>query len=372
MLKGHTILLLSVIAIIAFSAPSSAGVKAVPSVHSESALVAQAAQPSYIPWYSPPPSPWPSPTWPAPIPSAYAAIDGAFAAGIIYDTGSGGTGSHSGLDMYITGLCNFICFGKRGFASSNVFVFGNDVDSTSFTEVGAPDDCGTHCPGSVPNNVFGVTLNTVPSPVNSGYFISVGGKGSLGVYNDVVAGGSVVAGAGTSNPYPSPTAAGGSLVSYTGAGTGELRMGSASDFVRCDYGASTTDVLSCNAPLMVAKTTSSTPGPVAPCYKSGGDPCDSTFHTVKNKPDPNITTGGSGCGANSWCSSLTGATISLSGPAVFADGNYACTLSSSSSYQLLFMVNAQTSTSFTIQVYNAGIAIGVNKPLGINYACSGM
>ncbi len=371
MLRAQTILLLSVISIIALSPPTAAGVKGPHLSQSESVLVAQ-AQPSYIPWYTPPPSPWPSPTWPAPIPSAYAAIDQAFAAGNIYNTGSGGTGSHSGFDTYITLKCNFICFGKRGFASSNVLVFGNDVDSTAFTEVGAPDDCGTHCPGSVPNNVFGVTLNTQPSPANSGYFVSVGGKGSLGVYNNVVAGASVIAGAGTGNPYPSPTAAGGSLVSYTGAGTGELRMGSASDYVRCDYGASTTDVLTCNAPLMAAKTTTSAPGPVPPCYKGGGDPCDSTFHIVKNKPSLSITTGSSGCAANSWCSLGASATISLSGPAVFADGNYACALSSSSTQQLALMVNMQTSTSFTIQAYNPGNMIGANTDLGISYTCSGM
>ncbi len=369
MLKGLTILLLSLISILGLSPRTFAA----PSGAPESVLVAQLV-PNYIPWYTPPPaSPWPDP-WPAPIPSAYAAIDGAFAAGIVYNTGSGGTGSNSGFDTYITNKCNFICFGKPGTASTNVFVYGNDFNSTAFTEIGAPDDCTGHCPGSIVNNVFGVTVNAQPSPVNSGYFVSVSGKGNLGIYNDIVAGASVIAGAGTApNPYPSPTTAGGSLVSYTGTGTGELRMGSAADYVRCDYGATTTDVLTCNAPLMAAKTTTSAPGPVAPCYDGSGNACGSTFHTVKAAASGTfgITTGTSGCAANSWCSSLTNATISLSGAAVFSDGNYACTLSSSSTYKLGLMVNGQLSNQFTIQAYNPGSSIGANVPLGISYACSG-
>ena len=63
--------------IVALSPPTVADPNGAP----ESVLVAQAA-PSYIPWYTPVPSPWPDP-WPSPIPSAYAAIDGAFAAGNI-------------------------------------------------------------------------------------------------------------------------------------------------------------------------------------------------------------------------------------------------------------------------------------------------
>ncbi len=369
MQRRLALLLLIGIFIVAFSPPTVAG----PNGSRESVLVAQGA-PNYIPWYTPPPSPWPMPTWPAPIPSAFAAIDGAFAAGIVYNTGSGGTGSHSGFDTFMTGLCNFICFGKPGTASSNVFVYGNDFNSTAFTEIGAPDDCTGHCPGGIKNKVFGITVNAQPSPVNSGYFVSVSGEGNLGIYNNIVAGASVIAGAGTTpNPYPSPTAAGGSLVSYTGTGTGELRMGSAADYVRCDYGATTTDVLTCNAPLMAAKTTTSAPGPVAPCYGSDGTACGSTFHTVR--PTPNIlvgvTTGASGCAANSWCSSLTNATISLSGAAVFTDGNYACTLSSSSTYKLGLMVNGQQSNQFTIQAYNPGSSIGPNIPLDITYTCSG-
>lgn len=368
MLRGQTILLLSVIAIVAFSAPTAARVKSSHFTQSPSELVAQAVQPSYIPWYTPPPSPWPNPTWPAPIPSAYAAIDGAFAVGNIYDTGSQGFAHPSGFDMYISGLCNFVCFGVRGHPSHHVFAFGSDDNAYSFTHQGGADD---HTVAGISNQIYSVAVSESSSPEVEAHYVAVDGKGKVGVADNVAAGSSVIAGAGTSNPYPSPTAAGGSLVSHTGAGTGELRMGSATDYVRCDYGVKTTDVLTCNSPLMVAETTSSTLGAVAPCYKSGGDPCDGTYHIVKNKPDPNITTGGSGCAANSWCSSLTGATISLSGPAVFADGNYACALSSSSSYQLLLVVNAQTTTNFTIQAYNPGIAIGVNKPLGINYVCFG-
>ncbi len=367
MLRVQTILLLSVISIIALSPPTAAGVSGPHPAQPESVLVAQ-VQASYIPWYTPPPSPWPDPTWPAPIPNAYAAIDGAFAVGNIYDTGTGGFQAPSGFDMFISGMCNFVCFGHRGRQSHHVIAFGSDDNAYSFTHQGGASD---HHVATILNEIYSVAVSVSSSPEVEAHYVAVNGKGSLGVYNNVIAGASVIAGAGTSNPYPSPTAAGGSLVSYTGAGTGELRMGSATDYVRCDYGAKTTAVLTCNAPLMAAKTTTSAPGPVPPCYKSGGDPCDSTFHIVKNKPSLGLTTGASGCAANSWCSLGTSATISLSGPAVFADGNYGCALSSSSSQKLILMVNGQQYNQFTIQAYNPGNMIGANTDLGINYFCSG-
>src|ERR1700727_1417640 len=168
MLKGLAISLIGLSSIVALSRPTVAD----PNTAAERVLIAQAA-PSYIPWYTPPGSPWPSPTWPAPIPSAYAAIDGAFAAGIVYDTGSGGTGSHSGFDTFMTNQCNFICFGQPGTTSSNVFVYGNNFNGTALTEIGAPDDCGSQCPGGIVNNVFGITVNPQPPPVNSGSFLSL-------------------------------------------------------------------------------------------------------------------------------------------------------------------------------------------------------
>jgi len=250
-------------------------------------------------------------------------------------------------------------------------VFGSDYNSVSFTHQGGADD---HTVAGISNTIYSVAiLVDYGPPVTENHFLAADAKGNLGINNDIVAGASVIAGAGTApNPYPSPTAAGGSLVSYTGTGTGELRMGSAADYVRCDYGATTTDVLTCNAPLMAAKTTISTPGPVAPCYGRSGNACGSSFHMVKNPPGTSllITTGASGCAANSWCS-LTNATISLSGAAVFANGGYGCALSSSSSYKLILMVNMQTATSFEIQGYNPGSSIGPNIDLGINYFCSG-
>jgi hypothetical protein len=271
--------------------------------------------------------------------------------------------------MFVSGMCNFVCFGARGHQSHHVWAFGSDYNSVSFTHQGGAHD---HTVAGIWNTIYSVALLVSETPVTENHYLAVDENANLGIDNDVVAGASVIAGAGTSNPYPSPTAAGGSLVSYTGTGTGELRMGSVADYVKCDYGATTTDVLTCNAPLMAAKTTTSTPGPVAPCYDSSGNACASTFHTVKNPPGVSlrITTGTSGCAANSWCS-LTNATISLSGAAVFDNGSYGCALSSSSSYELILMVNAQTTTNFEIQAYNPGGSIGTNIDLGINYVCSG-
>ncbi len=351
--------------IVALSPPTVADPNGAP----KSVLIAQAPL-NYIPWYTPVPSPWPDP-WPSPIPSAYAAIDGAFAVGNIYETKSPlGFQHESGFDMFMSGLCNFVCYGIRGVPSHHVWAFGSDYNSVSFTHQGGADNWTA---AGISNSIYSVALLVAEGPpVTENHYLALDGNGKVGVYNDIVAGASVIAGAGTSNPYPTPTAAGGSLVSYTGTGTGELRMGSAADYVRCDYGATTTDVLTCNAPLMAAKTTTSTPGPVAPCYGSDGTACGRTFHMVKNPPGASlhITTGTSGCAANSWCS-LTSATISLSGAAVFANGSYGCALSSSSSYKLILMVNMQTATNFEIQAYNPGVSIDPNIDLGINYFCSG-
>ncbi|HVN69790.1 MAG TPA: hypothetical protein VMU38_09100 [Candidatus Binatia bacterium] len=314
-----------------------------------------------------------SPT-PSPYPSAWAAINGAFAAGIVYNTGTGGSGSLNGLDVVDTGLCNFLCFGKRGTKSSAVFVLGNDHDtahSTSLTILGAPDDCTTHCPGGVQNNVYGITLYENGSNT---YLAAVDGSGNLGIYNNVIAGATIVAG-GT--PYPSPTASG-SLISHTGAGKGELLLGGSANYVRCDYGETTASVLTCNAPvtvtapLMAAESASSSTGPVSPCYDHDGTACGSAFHTVKNTSDPMVTTNGS-CAPNSWCG-LTGNSIALSSAGQFTSSNYTCALSSSSTYQLSLMVNNQSTTGFTIQAYNidsSGRAIVSGTNLKIQYACSG-
>jgi hypothetical protein len=207
-------------------------------------LLAQAPTPTptYIFWYPSSPSPWPSP-----IPSANAAINAAFGAGNIYNTGAGGFGSSSGIDILDTNLCNFLCFGARGVASHHVLAYGNDYQSgVSFTTQGAPDDCGSSCPGDVANQIFSITLQSNPF-VNNGYIVSVDGKGNLGVYDNIIAGAAVIAGAGDSSPEPSPTA--GSLVSHTGSGKGEVLLGSSGNFARCDYGESASGVLSCNQPF---------------------------------------------------------------------------------------------------------------------------
>ena len=306
-------------------------------------FVAQA--PNYIPWYGPSPPPWPTP-----ITGANAGIEGAFAAGNIYNSGAGGTGSQSGLDVLNTAACNFLCFGKRGTASVRVLIFGNDYDSESYTEIGAPDACSPHCPGQITNEAFGLSIQAAdPAPTNAGHFLAVDGRGELGVASNIAAGGAVIAGAGdgtpSASPYPSPNF--GLLVSRTGTGQGDVLLGSSGsgNYVKCDYGETTPGSLTCGAPLW-SVSTGSVAGPVPPCYQNGGTSCNSTFHSVKNTTGLTITTSGA-CSNNTWCS-LSGNTIALSSSAVFSDTYYACALSSSSTTNLSLTVNAQTTSSFTI------------------------
>jgi hypothetical protein len=207
-------------------------------------LIAQAPTPTptYIFWYPSSPSPWPSP-----IPSANAAINAAFGAGNVYNTGAGGFGSSSGIDILGTGSCNFLCFGARGVASHHVLAYGNDYQTgVSFTTQGAPDDCATSCPGNVSNQIFSITLQSSPF-VNNGYIASLDGGGNFGIYNNIIAGAAVIAGAGDSTPEPSPSA--GSLVSHTGTGKGDVLLGSHGNYVKCDYGETASDVFTCNQPL---------------------------------------------------------------------------------------------------------------------------
>lgn len=150
-------------------------------------LVAQAPTPtpSYIPWYT---------AVPSPIPSAYAALGAAFGAAYLYNTlGTAGTG------VLNTGGCNFICFGSPGVTSHHMLAYGNDIDPTglsSYTSQGAPDDCGSSCPGDIRSQVFSITAHSDTSLPNSGFFVSVDGNANLGVYNNIVAGAAVIAGAG--------------------------------------------------------------------------------------------------------------------------------------------------------------------------------
>lgn len=343
-------------------------------------LVAQATS-GFITWFY---SPSPGTPWPSPIASANAGIQGAFAAGNVYDSGFGGFGPPPGLSMLLTGKCNFVCFGAPGSESHHVAAFGNDFTEggdyvNPFTHFGAADDCqkGDHehmCPGHIGNQALGFTLAPSPRPSYSdGFYLAVDYQGNLGVAHNVVAGAAVIAGAGNgavdSAPYPSPRS--GSLVSRTGSGQGDVLLGdSSASHVKCDYGETTSGSLTCDAPLWSAVSTSSSAGPVPPCYQSSGTSCSSTFHIVKNVSNLGIETAAS-CANNAWCALLHNV-ISLSSSAVFANNNYNCSLSSTSTIKLTLTVNAQSASSFTIQVYNnSGSAIGITSPLGINYVCSG-
>lgn len=374
MIRGLVLLFLITMFVVVLSAGGAAvGRRGIPALPSR--FLAQAATPTPGPiyWY------YNNAPTPSPYPSAWAAINGAFGAGNIYNTGTGGSGSApSGLDIVNTNLCNFLCFGARGTKSPGVFVFGNDVSPTALTLLGAPDDCSTLCPGGVSNNVYGITLF---QETGTSYVGAVDGNGNFGILKNVIAGSTVVAGEANASPYPSPTASGGSLISVTGAGTGELLLGDSANYVRCDYGETTPSLLTCNAPvtitapLMAAKSATSATGPVPPCYDHNGTACGGAFHIVKNASDPGVTTNGN-CVANTWCI-LSGNSIALSSAAEFTTSNYTCALSSSSMYQLSLMVNNQSTTSFTIQAYYpttpaptpTPITSGTN--LDIQYTCSG-
>ena len=97
------------------------------------------------------------------IPSADAAIGGAFGAAVLYND-LATAHNVAGLGMLATNSCQFICFGAPGVASHHVFAYGNDVDPTAYTTQGAPGDCTgvgmvlAGCPGGVVNSVFSVTL----------------------------------------------------------------------------------------------------------------------------------------------------------------------------------------------------------------------
>lgn len=338
------------------------------------ALVAQAMA-SYIPWFY-----HPTQTWPTPIPSANAGIEGAFAAGNFYNTAGGfGFDNRSGLKMLQTGLCNFVCFSEPGQQSHHLVAFGSDAssDATAFSHFGAAKNCDPTCPGNVNNAAFGITLAPTPRPTSSGHYFAVNYLGDLGVASKIDAGAAVIAGAGDgvagSTPYPSPSS--GSLVSHTGSAQGDVLLGDASNYIKCDYNETNpgSNSLTCGAPLWSAASPSAAPGPVPPCYQSSGTGCNSTFHIVKNVGDLGIKTSLTAppCQNNAWCV-LTNNVISLSSSAVFASNNYSCSLSSFSTIKLTFTANAQSTNSFTIQAYNnSGSSISSGTLLDINYVCSG-
>jgi hypothetical protein len=145
-----------------------------------------------------------------------------------------------------------------------MIAYGNDAESPgpmvtgSYTTQGAPDDCQgppNKCPGGIHNQVFSVTFHD-SSPPNTGYFVSLDANANFAVYNDIIAGGAVIAGAGDGNPEASPTP--GSLVSYTGTnanggGEGDVLLGSSGDFVKCDYGETMNKVFTCNQQFAATK-----------------------------------------------------------------------------------------------------------------------
>lgn len=377
MLRGQAVVLFLAAIMVVVVGVSGAG-----SRRPNEQLVAQVATPTpngSIPWWSG--------YTPSPIPGAYAGIENAFAAGNVWDTGSLGFGHPSGLPMLQTGKCNFVCFGAPGLQTHHVVAFGSDftpapgpLNTPAFTHFGAASNCNLGqptCPGHIKNQVFGLTLAPSPRPTNSGFYIAVNGQGDVGIAGNAAAGAAFIAGAGNgatgSLPYPPPNA--GSLVSHTGTGTGDVLFGSSGsgNYVKCDYGETTSGSLTCGAPLR-SVSTGSVAGPVPPCYQNGGASCNSTFHIVKNVTDLGIRTSPDilPCANNTWCT-LTNNVISLSSSAVFANNNYSCSLSSfSSTLRLNFTVNAQSTSSFTIQAYNnSGSSISGGTPLDINYVCSG-
>ena len=186
----------------------------------------------------------------------------------------------------------------------------------------------------------------------------------------------VVAGTADGTPAPSPSP--GSLVSHTGSGSGEFRLGAATDYATCDYGETSHDVLTCDIPvhiggLAAAPRIDSALGPVPPCYDHDSDACADSFHFVKDSTAPlGVTTNGS-CANGTWCT-LTNADITFTGSnAVFVSPTYACALSSTSSYLINLFANDQTTIGFEIQVYNSsGSAIPSNADLGLTYACFGV
>jgi hypothetical protein len=252
------------------------------------AMASPADPPSYVTWYYATPTPTPSP-----ITGAYAAIGGALGAGNLYNTATNGFGTN-GTAILNTGQCYFICYGSPGTVSKNVLAIGTDLSTQSFMTLGAPDDCHgpvppfetpPPCPGGVTDNLFALESYPAPSATPT-VLIAIDANANFGVFNNIYAGAAVVAGAGvgTPNPVPSPTT--GSLVSYTGngagTGAGDILLGSATSYVKCDYGETTASDLTCNSPVRSAVSASSSPGPVPPCYEHNGSSCADTFHIVKN------------------------------------------------------------------------------------------
>ncbi len=242
---------IAVMAVVA--SPSSANVK-------PGSMASPADPPSYVTWYYPTPTPWPTP-----ITGAYVSIGGALGAGNVYNTATNGFGL-PGTGMLATGACYFLCYGAPGHTSVNVLAMGNDVDplTKSFTTLGAPDDCTAStpplCPGGINDRAFAIEYyaSSLSTPA---VFVAIDPHANFAVSNNVYAGAAVIAGAGLGNPIPSPSP--GSLVSFTGSSlnpnTGDFLLGSsgAGNSVKCDFGETTASALTCNQPLVVTSGSAS-------------------------------------------------------------------------------------------------------------------
>lgn len=277
-------------------------------------VVAQVT-PMYVTWYYATPVPTPSP-----ITGAYAAIGGALGAGNIYNTATNGSGTN-GTAILNTGDCLFLCYGSPGVVSVNVLAMGNDVvSSSSFTTLGAPDDCTTSsaplCPAAVSDKAFGIEYYASPTATPT-VFIAIDAAGDIGVFANIYAGAAVVAGAGDSTPEPSPAA--GSLVSYTGQHAGDLLLGSAgtNNYVKCDYGETALGKLTCNQPLVISS------GGIQPNGSSGGY-APEAFPVGEATSHPRILTGT--CPVTA-----TSTDCSFPNSFQFSDTNYNCVISAEGS-----------------------------------------
>jgi hypothetical protein len=275
--------------------------------------------PSYLPWYTAIPSPFPTA-------SAYVGVGGAWGAANVYNTGVNAFGAQApGTGVLNTGRCYFLCFGAPGRASHHFLAYGNDVvppvspgPGTSYTHNGAADDCTlptpppafSVCPGGIANQVFGVSVTPTTTP--GGYLVALDGNGNLGVLTNLYAGAAVVAGAGFSTPEPSP--APGSLVSYTGIGSGDFILGSSATgtSVKCDFGETTMNTVTCNRPFVVSN------GGIQPDGATGGY-IPVAFPIGIGTPHPQILSASCTVTGSGACTFPNGFT--------FGDTTYQCTVS---------------------------------------------